>query len=210
MSTPRSSATSAVASGYGDQDRISWTVSAGGRRSISGPTLATATSYTANGWKPGITTRRSPRSNTAEAVEYRSPPLARESRWARASASGSGALVAAMSSRSALNPLVSQPRIERVRCDARVHAGGVDRVELVEWLALRERAATQGAQQQVGARRFVEPRADVHLARVNRGGQTIRRLGQHRHPVGGPKALRVTSDHLAAQPELFERRALFR
>jgi len=69
--------------------------------------------------------------------------------------------------------LVGQPSIERVRRDARVRASAVDGLELVERLALRERSASQQPQQQVRARRVVDPRADVRTARLNGCGEPI-------------------------------------
>ena len=86
----------------------------------------------------------------------------------------------------------------------------MDGLPLVERLALRERPAPQRSQQQVSARRIVDPRTHVRATRLNRRGEAIRPLGHHRHPIRGPKALRVRGHHLAAQPALLERRALLR
>ncbi len=156
-----------------------------------------------------MTTRRGPDSNTAEAVEYRNPPLLFESRWAWASASGSGSRVAAMSSRSAPStPSVGEPGIKRVGGDPGVGGGSAKRVRVVERLTVGERSAPESAQQPVGARRIVQSGANVRATGLNRRRHALRRLGQHRHPVLGSQPARIARHHLPSESPLLVGSAL--
>ena len=88
-----------------------------------------------------------------------------------------------MSSRSAVSTSPSTKHASSMsQRDARVRAGGFERVQLAEGLALGERAASQASQQQVGASGLVDTRADVNLTGGLCRGEVMSRLGQHRHP----------------------------
>jgi hypothetical protein len=82
-----------------------------------------------------------------------------------------------------LDLFVAQPRVDRLRGDAGVATGFAQGFELVERPAIGEGTTAQRAQERVGAGGVVPASADVDSTGLERGGEAVGRIGEHRHPV---------------------------